>query len=203
MLDLQHRGPNLRISQQVQHQPAAVVAHTNALRQALPNQVLHSVPCALQRRLALRDVAVPVGEAGLVAHGRVDVLERNGEVDQVEVEVVDAPVLQLLLGDRRDALGVVERVPQLGDDEEVGALAEAVFNSPHDAFAGFLLVAVAWRCDRLDNRYKTESVAWIGCWLFEDTLLEQSHLPSEITDSCHRYGSTASIFPSAPGVEEQ
>ena len=64
----------------------------------------------------------------------------------VEVEVVNAPVGELLLADGLDAGFVMEGVPEFGDDEEVGAFAEAVFDSAGDALAAFGFVAVVcWR----------------------------------------------------------
>lgn len=42
-------------------------------------------------------------------------------MDNVEVEVVDVPVCELFLANRGDAFRVVERVPELGNKEEVGA----------------------------------------------------------------------------------
>jgi len=38
-------------------------------------------------------------------------------VDKEEVEVLDAPVCQLLLGNLLDLVAVVEGVPELADDE--------------------------------------------------------------------------------------
>lgn len=76
----------------------------------------------LERGLAKGDFVVLVGPAGRVANGWVDVFESNREVDVVEVEVVDAVVLELLLADWTNTFGVVERVPELANDEEVFAL---------------------------------------------------------------------------------
>lgn len=61
-----------------------------------------------------------------------------------EVEVVDSPVCKLLLGDGLDAGAFVEGVPELGDEEEVFAFDEAVFDGAGYAFAGFFFVAVVW-----------------------------------------------------------
>lgn len=61
-----------------------------------------------------------------------------------EVEVVDSPVAQLLFADRFDVGVVVEGVPEFGDDEEVGAFAEAVLEGAGDALAAFGFVAVVW-----------------------------------------------------------
>jgi hypothetical protein len=71
-----------------------------------------------------------------------DILERNGEMDQVQVEVVDSPVLELLLGDGLDLLVVVECLPKLGDDEEVFALYKALLDGAGNTLASFDFVAV-------------------------------------------------------------
>ena len=46
-----------------------------------------------------------------------DVLECNGEVDNVQVQVVKAEVSQTSLKCRSDVFGLVEGVPELGDNE--------------------------------------------------------------------------------------
>jgi len=88
------------------------------------------------------DVLAVVGEAGGVAVRWVDVFQRDGEVHDVEVEVVDAPVLELLFADRLDAIVVVEGIPEFGDEVELFALDEAFFDGTGDSLAAFLLVAV-------------------------------------------------------------
>jgi len=92
--------------------------------------------------IAGNDVRPVVGEARRVAVRGVDVFERDGEVHDVKVEVVDAPVLQLLLADRADAVMVVEGVPELGDKKKIGAFDESVFDGPGNTLTGFDLVAV-------------------------------------------------------------
>lgn len=54
----------------------------------------------------------------------------------------DLPVGELLLADRLDAVSVVERVPELGDNEELLTLDEAVSYGACDALPAFLLVSV-------------------------------------------------------------
>lgn len=61
--------------------------------------------------------------------------------------VGDTPVRELLLADGLDPVSVVERVPQLGDDEELLALDEAVFYGASNALSALLLIAVVWRAD--------------------------------------------------------
>lgn len=62
----------------------------------------------------------------------------------VEVEVIDTPVLELLFADGEHVGRVVEGVPEFGDEEEIGALDEAVFDGAGDAEAGFGFITVVW-----------------------------------------------------------
>lgn len=145
MFDLQSSGPHLRIPQQIHQQYPSEIAHPDTPTQPLLHQFLHGCPRLLDTCVAGRDFAVLVGEAGWVFDGGVDVFEGDGEVHDVEVEVVDAPVLELLFANGFDARAVVEGVPEFGDEEEVGAFDEAVFDGAGDALAGFDFVAVI--CD--------------------------------------------------------
>lgn len=72
---------------------------------------------------------------GRVFDGWVDVSVDDGEVDEVEIDVVDALVLKLAFADRFDALGVVEGVPELGDEEELRAGDEAFVYGARDTEA--------------------------------------------------------------------
>lgn len=63
-------------------------------------------------------------------------------MNQEQVEVVDTPVRELLLGDGGDAVAVVEGVPELGDDKEFLALYQAIFYGTGDALTALNLVAV-------------------------------------------------------------
>ena len=63
-------------------------------------------------------------------------------MDDIEIEVVDAPILKLFLADRLHTVVVMEGVPELGDEEEIGALDEAFFYGTGDALTGLLLVTV-------------------------------------------------------------
>ena len=62
----------------------------------------------------------------------------------VQVEVVDAPVCELLLGDRLDLVGVVEGVPELRDDEEIFALYETFLDGAGNTLAALGFVAIIW-----------------------------------------------------------
>ena len=62
-----------------------------------------------------------------------------------EVEVVDPPIPKLLLADGLHALLVVERVPELGDDEEVFTLDETFLDRTGYTLTAFHFIAVIWK----------------------------------------------------------
>ena len=119
VFDLQGGGLDGGVAQEIHDQLPVEVADPDALGQAFLREGFHGRPGLLDGGGAGDDVLAVVGEAGGVADRRVDVFERDGEVDDVQVEVVDAPVAELLLADGLDAVAVVERIPELGDEEEV------------------------------------------------------------------------------------
>lgn len=111
VFDLKGLWHDLGVALDVENQGAVVVGDTDGLDEAFIVQLLHGVVGFLQWCLAERQLVVLVEEAWRVADGWVDVLERDGEVDDVEVEVVDLPVLKLLLANGLHALLVMERIP--------------------------------------------------------------------------------------------
>lgn len=152
MFDLQRRGHHLGVTEKVQNQLAVEIADADALGQPLVDQCLHGRPGLLNCRLARDHFLAIVGEARRITDRGVDVLEGDGEMHNVEIEVVDAPVLELFLANGLHAFLVMERVPQLGDEEEVGAFHNAFFDGPSHSLPGFALVAVifwAISCDLL------------------------------------------------------
>lgn len=111
VFDLQGLRHDLGVALDVENQRAVVVGNTNGLDETLVIQLLHGVVGLFQWCLAQRQFVVLVEEARWVADRWIDVFEGDWEVDDVEVEVVDLPVLELLLANRLHALLVVERVP--------------------------------------------------------------------------------------------
>jgi hypothetical protein len=63
-------------------------------------------------------------------------------MDDEEVEIVDAPVCELLLADGLDFVAVMEGIPEFANQEEIFALDETVFDCSGNSFTCFLLVAV-------------------------------------------------------------
>ena len=142
VLNLQGRRGDPRIAEKIENELPVEVADADAARQALVHQLFHRGPRFLDGSRALHDILAVVREARRVANRRVDVFQRDGEVDNVEIEIVDPPVLQLLLADGRHAVLVVEGIPELGHEEQVGALDDALFDGAGYALAGLDFVAV-------------------------------------------------------------
>lgn len=147
VFDLEDGGRDLGVGEEVEEERPRVVADADALGQTLLLELLDRLPRALQAGLAVLDLGAGIVDepAGRVAHRGVDVFYGHGEVDEVQVEVVNAPVGELLAGYGLDLLGVVERVPELGGDEEVFALDEALLDGARDALAALDFVAIVWR----------------------------------------------------------
>lgn len=142
-LDLESGGGDLGISEQVVDGLGLEVGDTDALGQAGADEVLHGLPRLADGGLAPADLLFAVDEpAGRVAHLGVDVLERDGEVHDVEVKVVDLPVLQRASAGGLDVFPRVERLPDLGDDEELLALHETILDGTGNSVTAFLFVAV-------------------------------------------------------------
>lgn len=142
VFDLQSGRLDGGVADEIHDQLTVEVADADALGQAFLRDRLHGCPRFLDARRAGHDFLAVVGESGRVAHRRIHVFEGDGEVDNVQVEVVDAPVAELLLADRLDSVAVVERIPELGDEEEVFALDEAFLDGAGDTLARLYFVAI-------------------------------------------------------------
>lgn len=142
VLDLEGGRADLGVAEEVVDQLGLEVGDTNAAGEAGIDEALHGGPGLLDGGLAGANLIALVVPAGRVADGGVDILKGDGEVNEVEVEVVDAPVGELLLDDGLDALTVVEGVPELGDDEEVLTLHNTLRDGTGNTLAALNLVAI-------------------------------------------------------------
>lgn len=143
VLDLEGGRLDAGIAEQVIDELGLEVGDTDALGETGVNQLLHGGPGLLGGSLGGADLGLAVVvPAGGVADAGVDVLKGDGEVNQVEVEVVETPVGELLLDDGLNTVAIVESVPQLGDDEEVLTLDEAILDRTGNTLTALLLVAV-------------------------------------------------------------
>lgn len=143
VLDLQGSRRDLGVAEEVVEELALEVGDTDALGELVLNEALHGSPGLLDGGLGGADLGLAiVVPAGRVSDGGVDVLEGDGEVDEVEVEVVDAPVGELLLDDGLYALAIVEGVPELGNDEELLTLDKTLLDGAGNTLATLDFVTV-------------------------------------------------------------
>ena len=149
VFDLEGGGGYLGVAEEIHEELAVEIADADGFRHGFVDELLHGRPGLLDGGIARDDGLAVVGEAGGIAVRGVDVFERNGKVDNVEVEVINAPVLELFFADRLDAIVVVEGIPELGDKEEVRALDYAFFDGAGNTLAGFLFVAIVWKRIRM------------------------------------------------------
>lgn len=143
VLDLEGSWTDLGVAEEVKDQRSLEVGDTDGAGHLLLDQGLHGGPGLLDGGVGeLNGGLAIVVPSWWVADGWVDVLQGDWEVDEVEIEVVKAPVSELALGNWLDLLLVVERVPQLGDDEELLTLDDSFLDGAGNTLTGLLLVAV-------------------------------------------------------------
>ena len=114
---------------------AVEVGDADGAGEAVLLDFFHGLPGFLDGGVAGDDFFAVVGEAWGVALGGVDVFEGDGEVDDVEVEVVDAPVVELLFADGFDVLVAVVGIPEFGDEEEIFSLHYTFLDGAGDTLA--------------------------------------------------------------------
>ena len=144
MFDLQGCGADFGVAEEIHDELAVEVTDTDTLGQTFALDFLHGGPSFLDAGLAGDDILPVIGEAGRVAVGGVDVFEGDGEMDNVEVKVVDAPVFELFFANGLHFVAVVEGVPEFGDEEEVFAFYDAFLDGSGNPLAGFDFIAVVW-----------------------------------------------------------
>ena len=142
MFDLEGGGRNLGVAEEVHEELTVEIADANRFGHALAYEFLHCGPRLLNRGVAGDDVLAIVGKAGRVSYGGIDILQRDWEMNDVEVKIVNTPVLELLLAYWLDAVMVVKRIPKLGDKEEIGAFDYAFFDGTRNTLARLLFIAV-------------------------------------------------------------
>lgn len=107
----------------------------------------HGPPC-IDDGDVVKHLDVTIGVVGLVLEREqvlVDIatlVESNGEVDEVQVKVIEAELGKAVVEGVCDMLGTVLRVPELGDDEEILALDSELAESLLEGSGDLLLVAV-------------------------------------------------------------
>lgn len=65
-------------------------------------------------------------------------------MDIVQIEVLNTPPFERLLGDWDNMLAIMEGIPELGNDKKILALDKAIIDGTFHTLAGFLLVSIVW-----------------------------------------------------------
>lgn len=142
VLDLERRRADPGVSEKIHQQRTLEVRDTDALGETLIVDLLKPLPRLLDARVDGLDGSIGGVPARGVGDLGVDVFEGDGEVDEVEIEVLETPPFELLADNGLDAGLLVEGVPELGDDEELLALDDSLLDGALDTLAALLLVAV-------------------------------------------------------------
>lgn len=111
MFDLEGCGRDFGITEEIHEELAVEVADADGFGHTLAHKLLHSGPRLLDGSVPGDDVLAIVSKAGRITLGGIDVFEGDREVDDVEIEVIDAPIFELLFANRFDSVVVVEGIP--------------------------------------------------------------------------------------------
>ena len=111
MFDLEGGGRDLGIAEEIHDELAVEIANADGFGEAFAHEAFHGCPGLLDGSIAGDYVLTIVSEARRVSLRGIDVFEGDGEMDDIEVEVVDAPIRKLLFADGLYTVVVVERVP--------------------------------------------------------------------------------------------
>ncbi len=145
-LDLEHRRSDPRIAHQIMNQAGRVVAHADPLHEASIDQRFHRRPCLMQRhacfvhaRLGSVRVEQPFRRISLLYRHE---FQRDGEVDQIEIELLQLQVFERLAARQFDMFGRVERVPEFRGDPQLLARHQPFADRARQPFAGLHFVGV-------------------------------------------------------------
>ena len=112
VLDLKSSGLDFCVAKKIHDQLAIEVADPNTLRQSFLNKAFHGRPGLLNGGVSRDSILTVISKAWWISNGGVNIFKGNGKMDNVQVEVVDLPILELLLADWLDTVMVMEGVPQ-------------------------------------------------------------------------------------------
>jgi len=143
-LDLQHGRLNLSVLQDIVDLAGVDVAAADVSRHLVVNERLHCVPGVLVASLIVENHRVVIGVHPLrriLALNSHELLG-NGEVNQVQIEVLKLQICEGLLAGHFNLISSVEGVPQLADDEKIFSINETFSDGAFDTFTDFLLITV-------------------------------------------------------------
>jgi hypothetical protein len=139
-LDLVGGGCDASLVDQSLEVLLCVVGDTNSAGLLLV-ELGHGLPCVDNGdRVEHLDITVGLKREKVLVNIAL-LVESNGEVDKVKVEVVEAKLSKAVVEGRSDIVGPVLRVPELGCDEEVLTL-DTLAESLLEGLSNLLLVAI-------------------------------------------------------------
>lgn len=144
-LDLEDRWFDLGVGEDISDQRGTHVTDADGLNETLVVELLHGSPRLVNWHWIFKHGTVAlwmIGPLWWVMVLEWNVLERNWEMNQVEVDVVEAEVLEGPLASWLDVLLSMLGVPELGGDEEILTLDDTLIDGSLDALTGFLFVAI-------------------------------------------------------------
>lgn len=144
VFDLQDGERVARVRGDVVEDLALGVGDADGFGQPLVHHLLERLPRLLDRDVGARDrllfrVLPPPGIPELFPG---NVLQRDGEVDQVEIDVFESPRFVLGLCHLQRVLARVVVVPEFGRDEDLRPLHQPVLDGALDPLTGFFFVLI-------------------------------------------------------------
>lgn len=91
------------------------------------------------------------GPTRRISNIRINIFQCNWEVDNEQVKIVNAPIRELLAADGLDFVTLVERVPELADEEQIFTLYETVFDGSCDTFTCLFFIAIICKTSDVCN----------------------------------------------------
>ena len=135
VFDLEGGGFYFGVAEEIHDELAVEVADADGFCETVFLHLFHCLPGFLDGGVTWDDFFAVVGEAGGVAFFGVDVFEGDGEMNDVEVEIVDAPVLELLFAHGFDVFVAMVGVPEFGDEKEIFSLHYTFLDGAGDTLA--------------------------------------------------------------------
>ncbi len=144
-LDLENCRLDLSIVYDLPEHGSSKIADSDVLDETITDKLFHSLPCLLvcdsrvelHFWLSCRGVKDPLNR---VATLNRDIPLRNGEMNQVQIELIHAKIGQCFLASGFDMFRTMVSVPKFRHDEKILASANTLVDGALDTSASLLLV---------------------------------------------------------------
>ena len=141
-LDLKDGGFDSRVGKDIADEAGGEIGDSDLFGESGIDEFFHGTPGVGVGDFNRGHGIASGGPAGRIHFGERDVFEGDGEVDEEEVELLEAKIGEGAFAGGPDVLGFVVGVPELAGDPEVVAAAESGIEGAGDTFAdeGFISV---------------------------------------------------------------